>query len=50
MRILWAVVAVLLVFWLIGAIINVVGALIHALLVIAIILVLVAAFRRTPPG
>jgi hypothetical protein len=48
MRILWAVVAVLLAFWLIGAIINVVGALIHALLVIAIILVLVAVFRRNP--
>jgi hypothetical protein len=48
MRILWAVVAVLLAFWLIGAIIGLLGALIHALLVIAIILVLVAAFRRNP--
>ena len=48
MRILWAVVAVLLVFWLIGAVINVIGALIHALLIIAIILVVVALFRRGP--
>jgi len=50
MRILWWIVAILLAFWLIGAIINVVGALIHALLVIAIILILVAVFRRNPPA
>jgi hypothetical protein len=46
--VLWAIVAVLLVIWAIGAIINLIGAAIHALLVLAIILVLVAAFRRNP--
>ena len=46
MRILWALVAVLLAFWLIGAVINVVGSLIHALLVVALILIVIALFRR----
>jgi hypothetical protein len=46
--ILWAIVVILLVFWAIGAIINLIGAAIHALLVLAIILILVAAFRRDP--
>jgi hypothetical protein len=46
--ILWAIIAVLLVFWAIGAVINLIGAAIHALLVLAIILVLVAVFRRDP--
>ena len=46
MNILWIIVIALLAFWLIGAVINVVGAVIHALLVIALIVAAVAFLRR----
>ena len=48
---LYTVAVVLIVLWLVGLLSSyTMGGFIHALLVIAIILVLVAAFRRTPPG
>jgi hypothetical protein len=37
---LWTIVAVLLVLWLLGFALNVVGSLIHALLVIALVVIL----------
>ena len=43
---LWVVVAALLVFWLIGVVINVIGALIHLLLLVAVIIVVIALYRR----
>jgi uncharacterized protein DUF5670 len=46
--VLWLVVGTLLVFWLIGAVINVIGAVIHALLLIAILIAVVAIVRRNP--
>ncbi len=50
MPIIWAIIAILLVFWAIGAVINIIGFLIHGLLVLAVILILVALFRRKPVG
>jgi hypothetical protein len=46
--VLWLIVATLLVFWLIGAVINVIGAVIHALLLIAVLIAVVAIVRRNP--
>jgi hypothetical protein len=46
--VLWLIVGALLVFWLIGAVINVIGAVIHALLLIAILIAVVAIVRRIP--
>jgi hypothetical protein len=45
-NVLWAIVAIVLVLWLIGAVINVVGALIHLLLLVAVIIAVVALFQR----
>lgn len=46
MRILWAVVIALLILWLIGAVINVIGALIHLVLIAALIVLVYALTRR----
>ena len=47
MGVLGLVVVILLAVWAIGAVINVVGAIIHAVLVIALILAAVAFLRRS---
>jgi hypothetical protein len=47
-RTVWLVVAILVAIWLIGAVLNLVGAAIHTLLIAAIVLVLVLLFRRRP--
>jgi hypothetical protein len=46
MRVLVIVVGVLLAFWLIGAVLNVVGSVIHLLLIVALIVVVYAVTRR----
>jgi hypothetical protein len=42
---LWTVVAILLILWLLGFTINIAGGLIHALLVIALVIVIVNLLR-----
>lgn len=44
MEILWAIIAVLVVFWLIGLVLNLFGPIIHALLVVAAVLFVVNMF------
>jgi hypothetical protein len=49
MGLLWTVIAILLVIWLVGLVMNVVGPIIHLLLIIAAVLFVVNMFtgRRT---
>lgn len=48
--VLWAIVALLVVFWLVGAVLDLFGAVIHFALVLAAVLFVVNMFlsRRTP--
>lgn len=46
MQILWAIVIALLILWLIGAVINVIGSLIHLVLIAALIVLVYALTRR----
>jgi len=46
MQILWAIVIALLILWLIGAVINVIGALIHLVLIAALIVLVYTLTRR----
>ena len=46
MQILWAIVIALLILWLIGAVINVIGSLIHVVLIAALIVLVYALTRR----
>jgi len=49
MRLGWAIVAVLLILWLLGFSLHIAGSLIHLLLVVAII-VLIFGFSERPPN
>ena len=46
MNILWVIVAVLAILWLAGFVLDVVGGLIHIILVVAIVVAIVAFVRR----
>ena len=46
MNILWIIVAVLAILWLAGFVLDVVGGLIHIILVVAIVVAIVAFIRR----
>ncbi|HUP65349.1 MAG TPA: lmo0937 family membrane protein [Thermoanaerobaculia bacterium] len=46
MNILWVIVAVLAILWLAGFVLDVVGGLIHIILVVAIVVAIVAFIRR----
>ncbi len=46
MNILWAIVAVLVILWLAGFVLDVVGGLIHIILVVAIVVAIVAFIRK----
>jgi hypothetical protein len=45
MRTLWIIIGALLAIWLIGVVINIVGTIIHLVLIVAVILVAVALLR-----
>lgn len=47
-NVVWALIFLLVVFWLVGFVAHVAGSLIHVLLVIVVILVLYNLFVRTP--
>ena len=46
MNILWVIVAVLAILWLAGLVLDVVGGLIHIILVVAIVVAIVAFIRK----
>ena len=50
MRLAWGIVAVLLIFWLLGIGLHVAGSLIHLLLVVAFVVLIIDLLSRSPRG